>query len=468
MNAVDSTLAEQGIPERGEFAVFAYGDPDDAYRLCGALATIAQPRAPKDAVVSRCLSTASSWEQRIEAIETLLDEGFLDDVVFIDPDALYPGEVDDVARWSDSLMRRERDELFRVLTRAGARHGWRYVQTAPSAPGLPGANGAQSASKPSPELRPAARWLGERSLISTRAWPGLSPDDIDHAVLAGLADSLDPALEQAAIRLALLRPVQVRNGTIGPYPRIATDRAVSNAQFADLAARGIVAVRGADFRMPRRLRRHFLALAAGLDAIDAPAEHRWLAKNVGPTNQVERHFHAVAGGDIESAKESSIWYTNDLRLATFPLTADSRFREAAAIYDFIRQTDEKDAYAHEYFGWNLWRNKTYLSDVVERTRIRDAYNQAHQLDPGNPLYYGRALGFRAECNENVAPELTRRIRAMTAEGRSEVAIKWFTQAALNGMVTGRREKDIEAVQREFGKTKVRSWMSRPSQVRSDA
>jgi hypothetical protein len=460
LSAADQELKEQGLPAAGLPAVFAYGDPDDAYRLCGALASMARSETDIKPLVSLCHSRGSSWDERLGAIEGLLEAGALERVIFVDPDALFPGVIEDASRWSDSLMRRERDELFKVLLRSGLRHGWRFVRTQPTASGLP-ETAAETYPEPSPELRPSARWLRERGLLPPKAWSAdLTREDIDHLVLAALADTLDSELEGAAMRLALVRPVQTVNGTVGPYPKAGGERAVPIVHLSELAARGVVALKGHEFRMPRRFRSHFLALAEAVGPFDSTEEHRWLARRPN-SPMVEKHFHAVVGGEVQVAMDTGAWYTNDLRLSTFRLTAQGKYKEAAALYDFIRRADSRDSYAHEYYAWSLWCNRTWENDLTERRLIRDAYAQAHALDPGNPLYHGRYLGFRAQCGENVTLELAREVRRMTTEGRSEVTIKWFTHPVVKGIVSGPREQDMVTLEREFGKRRTRSWLSLP-------
>ncbi len=453
-------LHEHGLPDASKPAVFAFGDPDDAYRICGALASIARQNTDNAAAIATCHSRNSSWKQRIEAVEEMLDEGALEGVLFIDPDALFPGIVDDASRWSDASMRIERDALFTVLVRGGKRHRWKFIRTLPdnditALEPVPG-----DRPEPSPELRPAARWLRERGILRSRSWGDFTQEDIDHVVLAGLADSLDTALETTAMRLALVRPVETINGAVGPYPTSGVSRIVCREHLEDLAARGIVSVRENRFRMPRRFRRHFLALATAMRSFVAAQEHEWLAVRPG-TSVPERHFHAIRSGDVLLAIGTSHWYSNDLRLMTFALTAEKRFKEASDIYDFIRISDEKDAYAHEYFGWSLWKHQMWQNDDMEREKILDAYTKAHQLDPGNPLYHGRLLRFRIECGENVLREFVQHVRKMTQESRSESAIKWFTHPVVRIFKSRSKTEDLKSLEDTFGKTLVRSWLSRP-------
>jgi tetratricopeptide (TPR) repeat protein len=440
------------VSDADEEALFAFGDPDDAHRLAIQLLRTAGGRRaappPAPGVVD--------WRRRHAAVRDALRSGQLAHVWLVDPDALYTGPLSDASRWDDAALRRERRELFDTLIEAAQAGGIRLRRTAlkPEVSGLLEASGLSSGvtTGPSPDLRAAADWLVARGLLVRRGLEDLESSEADRVVLMRMLDTLDSAAESALCRLALVRPEVRFNGEIGPYPR----SHLGEGAVREVLDRHLVLVSGAWCRIPRVVRDWYEEQARSFEILDLEEEHRRLAPLV--EDEQERHHHAIEGRDDILAVESSTWYVADLRLLAVAHSRNGEWLRAAKLYEVVVARDPTDAYAWEYLGYNLARSGRFLQDVMERARIRAAYDRAAELDPENPLYAGRRDGFRAELGDDVSHEFTRRVHQW---GLSTPATKWYAHAVIGGADRGRNERLLAAATKAFGEGRVSAWRRAP-------
>jgi tetratricopeptide (TPR) repeat protein len=463
--------------------VAAFGDPDDHLRLTAILAShLGGGDADRDAAV--CLGPRSPWRARRDALGEILARHRpkrAGDVVagVVDPDMLYAGSVPPEVAWDDRSFVRDRNELFRVLVQAAERGGWVFLRTAPrkdaslelEGVGLaeteplqsPGPNQYTDAlAGLAPSTRPICRWLvQEGALTAKRAAAtiqGLGPA-ADEEIIATAYDRLARSARDAVKRLSLVRPAQAVNGALGRFAVVEREpsaRQVSRAAVKSLCDAGFLqpGVAPSTLRVPV-LVRQFLAARARWSLTEPwEAEHRWLAQAAGESAEeaTEAHFHAIHSGDAQLAVETARYYGSDLRALAYRLSCDEeRFAEAAQIYKrVVEDFDANDAYAWEYYAFNLVRARDKAksgfsaSDIHE---ISDAYRRAVSLAQQNPLYHGRYLGFRARIGDDVREEVVEALRRyQTAHGSA--ATSFFGDQVLKGLrAGGKRSLTAELLKR---------------------
>lgn len=429
-----------GIP-----CVTAHGEQDDHLRLIVLLASYLG--SPDNADVATCTSPHAPWKKRRDAFEAVLADAAraakTDKLAgLVDPDALAIGDVG-VEAWNDAAFKRERKETFQILLDAFKHGGWVLVRPEPRiettielsdwgcatipTSGFPSAteederlNAAMS--RLSPALQALVHGLRKTGKMSAGAWVRLldaaEPEDRDFLVLETAYDALSMPAVEAAKRISLLRGPRALNGTAGPFGFAAGDtvgpRELSREAVRELEDGGWFQMGTGGghrrFGMARIVRLFLEERAALTDPEGVVETHHWLGER--PTTELdqglEAHYHAIESGDADLAVKTALHYGADLRRLAHKLSEQERFDKAAELYKLIvDRFDNQDAYAWEYYGYNLARHHDVsggqIPDPVERA-IRDALRRACDLDADNPLYRGRELGFRARRGEKVQPE----------------------------------------------------------------
>lgn len=462
--------------------ITALGDPDDHLRLTVLLGHAAMARRPDSADARGCIEE-QAWSTKLAHLSRLVDSPDLHGLTLRDIDALWQGDISGPAAWSDSTFRRERHALFEVMSHGAATGRWRLLRPVPrpSVTGALLAAGAQTTLPASdlapilPEIRPLARALVDRGIIDhfalediIEAADALGSDPsgtlISHAdeLLSGLA-------RDAALRLSLSRTEGRFNGVIGPYT-LTEDSPAAHAQvdvhsmprsaIDELVALGLLHVDDGHARMPRLVRSYYARRAWATGDIDARSEHQWLARRPIPGREseiervLERHYHAVEAEDDDIALETSRYYLQDLRqLATRigrrPGLGNKR--KAALVFARITRRDPGDAYAWEYYGYNLAQVEPQAGMIGE------AYEMACELDPDNPLYRGRLVGWRGRHGADVVDETCRRV---SDYGIETAAASWFAHQVLQGLKRGRHLQQIDRLRRELGTHRVEAWFEK--------
>lgn len=459
--------------------LFAYGDHDDHLRLAVLIAEHVRARSPRVEEEARaCMEGTSSWPDRLEALRGLLKkaaeswrEGCL--LGIGDLDALYPtgGDV-----WDDVLSMRERQDFFKELLVSIDGGGWLVLRTSPS-DAVSGELIGSSAERRlgseeqspipeeglelvTPECRPVATWLVREGHLRPRDIERIAAvdEDLDAHLLMLACGALPPSARDTAKLLSVVRPPQAANGMMGDFrwgegapsaeavPRRAVER-LQECGFLQPGSGDSTPERKL-LRMPRVIRTWLQGLARMSLRGEVERTHRRLAEqpidDQPAASVVEAHFHAVQLGDVELAMRTSRFYRSDLRvLATRLSRHERRWSDAARLFQFIVDGDPRDAYAQEYLAYNLARRG------ADRERVLAAYKAAHDIDPGNPLYHGRLLGFLAERLEgDISGEFDRGMelyKKSVERGRRKDAVTYFAEPVLNGLRRGQQhslEKDL--------------------------
>jgi hypothetical protein len=207
-------------------------------------------------------------------------------------------------------------------------------------------------------------------------------------------------------------------------------------------------------RMPRLAREMLRAFAQFGMAREVHTLHARLAAtpiDARPMDeQLEIHHHAVRAGDAVLAQRTALFYGTELRgLATqIGLEAKrehnrAKHTKAADLFaHIVRSFDRTDAYAWEYHGYNL----ALTGDPSHRAEILDAYQRAHELWRGNPLYHGRLLGFRGQLGEDVAAEVVRWLdRYVEQFGDEHDAVSYFAEPTLKGLRRGEQHAQLTRI-----------------------
>ncbi|MBK9261167.1 MAG: hypothetical protein IPM54_15335 [Polyangiaceae bacterium] len=344
--------------------------------------------------------------------------------------------------------------------------------------------------KISSDVRPVLSWLVEQRKV-------LDVEDVEEILREGSAkletytlmlayELLKPSARTAGRRLSVLRGPQKLNGSVGGFvvfPVDPAENADESWQVADAADRlGALGVmssaidaleacgfiqriqssqNGASIHIPRRIRTFLRRLAR----IESPtvwsSDNERLARNVleqGETyfqrlplaEQLEVHQYAIQSGDVEIAKKTAKYYGTDLREIAYRLSREGRFAAAADVYRaIVEQFDENDAYAWEYFGFNLAREAERRLNQGgsgltedERRQIGGAYSRAvAEEKTDNPLYVGRLLGFRAQCGEYVNVEFEERMISYQNSRWKDTARGYFARMVFDGLSRGGRHSE---------------------------
>ncbi|WP_437916374.1 hypothetical protein WME73_17190 [Sorangium sp. So ce302] len=494
VNLAPHCTAATAIPDEllGLPVVAAYGDPDDHLRLTALIGhhlRNARGVGVADAAAT-CLSPKASWCARQDALEHLLRHakprsGATYLGVLFDIDALDVGPLSPENRWDDRDFRLERDEFLARMLSSVDQSRWFVVRPRPSPDidiALP-SNDREGEPAPAfpelvdvndrlaPECRPILDWLirsGTLSVVDVRErFEAGEPASFDRHLISVAYNTLRGNSAETAKRWSSLRRARHLDDHSLPGPLVDRREAVvsdvidettpiTSAAVAELRKRGFLQsgplVDGSPtWRMPRSvrvfLRRH--ALASMPDRIGA--DHRTLAAlspagaYAGLENQLEAHYHAVhvhpiREQDIDHAFATARHYVADLRAMAVRLSVVSEdYQNAARIFRRILDVDGTDAYAWEYFAYNL--SKSYRNELPpeqDRALILEAYKNAteHARDRDNPLYHGRLLGFRARLGEDVRREFDQRMRLYIEYPSSTSAVGYFAEAVLNGVPAG--------------------------------
>ncbi len=461
-----SSLSElsTGIP-----TVMAYGDQDDHLRLTVLLAhSLGQDCDQTN--VKRCLDRRTPWPQRKKALRDVIEEKqrrskgtivrFVDpDALDVDPDAPEPeleafsgdGSTTQSRRWEDASFRRERSDLFRMLVDRFDNDGWELVRTEPRSSttnklvavdlepvelGTPKSAFTMDeqrlenvlSARVSPVLQPLIRAMVSMEKLRTRTAARMleasSKPTADDLVFEMAYDTLSVMAIEAGKRLALLRGPQALNGVAGAFR---LNQGQDDEWLNQLAAVPRAAVLELEeaawlntwtevdgsrrFSMMNAMRSFFAERATFAQPDLVHREHTWLAeqKPDDVNGKLEVHHHAIATGDYAQALATAHYYGADLRKIAFELSARHKnYRESANVYrTIVDEFDERDAYAWEYFAYNLAYSYEGMHPNAipsnDADRIRDGYIKASKYDPDNPLYKGRELAFRVRRGERSAP-----------------------------------------------------------------
>lgn len=459
-------------------AITALGETDDHLRLAVLLGRAASDRGDTSENAVGCIE-ASTWLEKLDHLRRLLDTPSLDGLAFHDLDALWPGYVRETDSWDDRAFRRERSAVFDLIRDAAPRLRWRLTRPVPRAPGLNAAE-APSASRADdkgsltsivPEIRPLARRLIEAGIIDVFGLEDLvdAAADLDldpsESLIAYADERLTPSARDCALRLSLLRVEEPWNGVIGPYPIPAESsesddvplHALERRAVEQLGALGLLHVANDRARMPRLVRQFYVRRAETTGDIDARSEHRWLATRPGaePGELIESHHHAIEAGDIELAMETARFYVNDLRRLATRLgrrRGPGDVQRAARLFGRITRKDPHDAYAWEYYGYNLAQVDPQ-TEVIER-----AYRQACAIEPTNPLYRGRLVGWIGRKGGDVVEETIHRIS--TEYGPTSIAASWFAYQVLKALEHARRRDQIHQLSESLGSARIDAWFEK--------
>jgi hypothetical protein len=440
--------------------VRAYGDQDDHLRLTVLLATALGDRADP-ALREACTARGTAWRDRRSALQQLLEEahasGRQQDLVvrLVDPDALDMGDLDPLARWQDAAFRRERAELFALLLDRIAHGGWELIRPEPRQvttakleqrdcemiePERPGGRISADEERLAAvadkllvsSIRPLADKLVENEHLRARELARMleaasSAAGANDVILEIAYDVMSGDAVEAGKRLSALRGPRLWNGVAGPFalPDVADDwidqpDRIERRAAEELVQSGWVRVQQAAdgtrrFDMANAARAFFRARATTTGPDRVVREHDWLARREARSveDRVELHFHAVESGDATLAVATAQHYGADLRRIAYACSRKqgatrADFESAARIYrKIVEEFDASDAYAWEYLGYNLARaygDEPIYPAGVER-EIVAAYARASEIDPSNPLYKGREIGFQARLGLRVHDRL---------------------------------------------------------------
>jgi hypothetical protein len=436
--------------------VRAYGDLDDHFRLVVLLAEAAaggQPRLKQSEPYRTCLSRESAWDTRTEALWELIEErarrsreGAVAEV--IDVDALDPGTTTAYELWDDRFFSRQRRALLgQVLTavtqgRIAVRRVWptsRHVTSAldDSSTTMPGGNAVSTSA------RKIRDWLcreGHLSLEDVAQFASAMPDiELDRHLVAIAYDVLPHTAREAVKRISLLRGPQALNGHIGPL-QLGPHAGVTQEGVQVLAECGFLSssLSAPGVELPRVVRDHVSPLAMMAHPDELRADHRRIGdlevSDKSIEEQLEIHHHAVVGGDVERAKATGRYYLGDLRELAFQLSIEGDYAAAADLYCYLTQVDDEDAYAWEYYAYNLARDSGFEElDEVAAAKIRAGYERAHLLERDNPLYHGRFLGFRALRAEEIVPDFSKGIARYLGPNFPAEAASFFAKPVLEAL-----------------------------------
>lgn len=475
--------ASTGFPVApGEVIVAAHGDFDDHLRMPALLAEqlITADNVDRDAARA-CLNPKTTWARRKDAIENLLWSTRGAPITLIDIDALGRLATSPEATRADSVLASFLPELrwwFERLVNAIDRGGWRVLR--------PAADSRISQRLEELRVEFDAREPATSDSLSRRleALPPIVADvlaaltttgarrevDVERFLdeaLASEEDAADVALEMAygtltraarevAWHCAVARGPQPLNGRIGGFALATETRSPTqlNASLVD----GLVKARWltratTGVVMHERLRR-FLhtrskwAVEGGLIPI-----HKHLSKHrvaqEGLPDTLERHHHAIKGRDAQTAMQTAAAYATDLRALGFELSVDGRFEEAAEVYrSIVDQFDAEDSYAWQYFAYNLARARNDDRSAEDASEIEAAYARAVLLEPSNPLYHGRLVGFRAEMGRNIGDDFGGLIGRFAAHANHE-AVGYLAKPVFDGLRRAGRDEDANALRERW-------------------
>lgn len=482
----------------------ALGTEDDHLRLCVLIASTVREAGSDTEPIAACLARGTPWLERLGALREVLRAPAANGRSIADLDALAVSERPQ-EEWDDRRFLRERTALLEVLIEAGAQAGWTFLRPAPqeqvtemlTAAGVwvaPSSVHQQLPPGISRELHPLAEHLLGDGVDTDELWEiheaAQGADfafSIDHYLTRRADQKLTAKARDAALRLSMLRPPQHLNGSVGVLPVEGSNvHRVSRLGIDELLQRGFLDRHGDYIGMPRAIRDYYRPIAETTGDIDARGAHQWIADHLsdlsdgGISGQLERHHHRIGAHDVEGAFDSGAHYVADIRSLGVWLSRMGRINEAnylhaADVFERLCAVDQTDAYSWEYWAYNRARGESPWVRTADplRQRLADAYERAWRLDlerraaeygrgpaATNPLYHGRWLGFRAECEEDIVAEMKEGV-ATYAE-INERAVAWFGKPVVQG---ARRCWSVEARQRlldamtvAFGRERMESWL----------
>ena len=488
-------------------AAIAHGDSDDHLAICTTLAGWYQRHsreADRDAIII-CRAPTSTWRHRFEALKILLTTSSQMPATLVDIDGLYQGAMTPDQQWNDADSRRQRHQIFDVLTSPDIAAQLMFLRTAaqPEVTIHLEARGAcfpEGAGSPTDvneleyqlsalphEIRECARWLvrkghlGRADLRRLIDAAGRADDAPTDDILAVVYDHLPPSARRMAQVLSTERSELSVNGSLGPFSwrRSQTQAPITRSALRDLKQCGFVQHRndgsGVKLKIPRLVRRFLIAQAMLAHPEEITSHHEQRARagaGVALTSDwhaLDVHYHAVRSGDIDLAADTGLHYGADLRDLGYRLSIGEfgsdlppheRFAKAARAYQVIvERFDSEDAYAWEYVGYNLLRSlpsRRQDPDIMERAR--SAYARAHQLAPNNPLYHGRLIGLRARLGQQVVNEFGVAITRYR-DRYQDRGVSYFAEAAPRGLK--RDPMQLQAIHKAW-----RSQLARFDNLRS--
>lgn len=468
-------------------AVTAYGHADDHFQLVATIASRLDPSLTTDAARA-CTSPRSSWKDRRDAL-VKLGMSTASTLDIIDIDALDVGVEDQGNRWADLRLREDRALFLAELVLLAGRAGWRLIRPAPTPATsvLLRSVGSEhiSAGEPdqierlddallrvglqavAPEVRAVAIWLLRDRLVDPPSLRRLLEEEGEvqatQLVLGVAYDSLPRSIRETALSLAMIREEVPINGVVGPFfqsdqPKIDLDaHGVPRRHVAKLLECGFLQRRDLEresvVRMPRSVRQFLEPRAWTRSAAGAKKAHATMLGQQGEEldDLVSRHWHAVSAGDTQAAVETARFYVSDLRILAYRLSKEEgAYATAADLYKRVVDADNQDAYAWEYLGYNLARAAGQKQcSSAQRLRIEAALRQATQLDPTNPLYRGRLLGYLSRCGEDITDAFATGIREFAGRYRGP-GISWFAEPVLRDLGASRSREQLHAICRQWG------------------
>jgi hypothetical protein len=389
-------------------------------------------------------------------------------------------------RWADHSMRTQRRELLETLLDIGARPGngeWRFLRTgrrqsvteAMRDRGIPVLSTLEDAdpepilvllAELDPVVRPIARSLLADEVVEEsdlrRMLQDTQAPEVD--VIDAAIDTLRSPVRRTLRTLVCSRVGMPVNGKASPFPWRGGDAAefpadpVDKEHFNDLVKRNLVIRNQSSWRVPRQVRARVLPLAKALDHEGMRSIHRWLVGEMAaesPEQLAEKHYHAVESEDIDLAVAWSKSYSADLRAIGYALSRRASamrngkaqralFGQAAKVYQrLVDDFDKRDAYAWEYLAYNLARSGAEPKNTLA------AYEKASDLDPTNPLYRGRYVGYSAELGEDIMAVFGKYL-AQFRETWDESGGWYFAEPALRGIRRAKKGDLLAAIRCRYG------------------
>lgn len=479
-------------------SVTAFGHADDHFQLVATIASRLDPSLASDEA-RVCTSPRSSWNERRDALVRLgmRSGGELD---VIDVDALDVGVAAGAERWADLQLREDRALFLAELVFLAARTGWRLVRPAPTpkTSDLLRSVGAEyvTVAAPdtlsalddpllrvglqavAPEVRGVASWLLQGHRVDAPSLRRLLEEEGDERatqLVVGVAyDLLPRSVRETALGLAAIREEVPINGVIGPFiqrDETAIDldaRGAPRKHVSQLLACGFLQSRRLGehrvVRMPRSVRQFLEPRAWTRSAAGAKKSHALMVQETGDEVEavVSRHWHAVCAGDTVAALETAAFYVSDLRILAYRLSKEEReYATAADLYQRVVDADDQDAYAWEYLGYNLARAAGGTRCAPsQRPRIEGALRRATELDPANPLYRGRLLGYLGRCGDDITEAFATGISEFAGRYRGP-GVTWFAEPVLSELRTARAAAQLRTIREQWGEVLGRYDRLRP-------
>lgn len=458
-----------------------FGQPDDHLRLVTLLADRLGERGDQDCAAV-CSSRDEPWPRRRDAFRFLLDrcERRRIPLYVVDPDALAvearssdgsAGTDDQPAaerarharQWDDHTLAQQRAEaLDDIIAHVGKSERSLFLRPAPDEQisrrlsqlnwdvELSDEIVSAAEARPDPEawtallmtLPPACRML---------ALGSLDDDEIDsrklidpQLLLKRAWRRLTPSAARDARVTATLRGRQAVNGHYGPllikrgvHPDPKLDPRTCNRLRVAGWLTNTIDHQGREALWMQRPVRTFVR-DQETDTGLVMRVHRFLAERdierQSLSERLETHHHAVCSGDVKRAIDTAVHYTGHLRQLAIRLSEDGAYGEAMRVYRFILEHDGTDAYAWEYLAYNG------ALAGHDPTVVLGAFERACELDPTNPLYRGRWLGYRVQLGQDIEADFDQWMRRLAPEGRLDFdKVSYFAEAVLNGVERGLRD-----------------------------